>query len=44
VDIRKNFFIKRVVNHWNGLSKEVVDSPSLEVFRRCVDLALRDMV
>jgi len=43
-DIRENVFTERVMEHWNRLPREVMDSPSLEVFKRHVDVMLKVMV
>ena len=44
LDIRKKFFSVRVMRHWNWLPSEVVDSPSLEVFKARLDGALSNLV
>ncbi|KFW68947.1 hypothetical protein AS28_12452, partial [Pygoscelis adeliae] len=44
LDIRKKFFTMSVVGHWNRLPREVVDAPSLEVFKVRLDGALSKLV
>jgi len=43
LDIRKNFYTERVVKNCNRVPREVVESPSLEVFKKRVDMAVQDM-
>ncbi|GAB0207626.1 mitochondrial enolase superfamily member 1 [Grus japonensis] len=42
--MRKKFFTVRMVRHWNRLPREVVDAPSLEVFKARLDGALGNVI
>lgn len=38
--IRKSFFTIRVIEHWNRLLRDVVQSPPLEIFKSRLDTVL----
>jgi len=44
LDIRKKFFTRRVLKHWNRLPREAVAAPCLAVFQARLDGALSNLV
>lgn len=44
MDTRENFYSKRVVRHCNKLLREVLESLSLELFKKCVDVTMNNLV
>jgi len=40
----KNFFMVRLIEHWNRLPRDVLGSPSLETFKTFLDMFLCDLI
>jgi len=44
MNMKKNFFPLRVMEHWKRLPREVVESPSLEIFKTCLEKVLYSLL
>jgi len=44
LDMRKKLFTVRTIAHWNNLPRDVVESPSLEIFKMQLDGVLDNLV
>lgn len=44
LNIRKRFCTERAVKHWNRIPSEMVDAPSLSLFKKHLDNALNNML
>ncbi|GAB0184611.1 hypothetical protein GRJ2_000926400 [Grus japonensis] len=44
LDINPKFFTVGAINHWNNLPRDVVESPSLEVFEMQLDRMLDNLI
>jgi len=38
--MQKNFLTVMLTDHWNRLPREAVESPSLQIFKTCLDAYL----
>ena len=43
-NMRKNFFRVRFTEHWSSLPREIVESPSMEIFKTYLDAYLCDLL
>ena len=43
-NMQKNFFMVRVMEHWNRLPKEIMESPSMQIFKTHLNTYLCDLL
>lgn len=44
LNVRQNFFMVMVTEHWNRLPRGAVEFPSPETFQTCLDAFLCDLI